>query len=200
MHKLPVAGEHGPEEPMSPLALPRAAAEENDAAEWVSPRVGQRIMVLRDPWLPLILEGKKTMEIRSKRAGLGPVWLGQGGKVYGKVNIIAATPMTEQQFRDCMSEHLWPENMPMTYKTICGLSLAEPHALPKPVPYWRPRGAIGWNTFRRSETDQPPPKKEEKGKKVSKSKHRGSKEGTTIKKRKKNIRGNAAAKEDGPET
>ena len=41
---------------------------------------------------------------------------------------------------------------------------------------------------------------EEKGKKVSKSKHRGSKEGTTIKKRKKNIRGNAAAKEDGPET
>ena len=198
MPTLPAARERGPEEPMSPLALPRAATEEDDAAEWVSPRVGQRVMVLRDPWLLWILDGKKTMEIRNKRARLGPAWLGQGGKVYGKVNIIAAIPMTETQFRDCFHEHLWPEDVPMTYKTICGLKLAEPRALPKPVHYWRPTGAIGWNTFRTSETDQPL-KKETKAKEASKSKQRRSKESPAEQKKKKKARGSAAAKEDGPE-
>ena len=99
MPTLPAARERGPEEPMSPLALPRAATEEDDAAEWVSPRVGQRVMVLRDPWLLWIWMVRKQMEIRNKRARLGPAWLGQGGKVYGKVNIIAAMPMTETNSR-----------------------------------------------------------------------------------------------------
>ena len=153
---------------VSPLALPPSTVIE-ECDEEVAPEKNDRIMVLKEPWLGLILAGKKTMEIRSCRARCGSVWLGQGGKIHGRVTITQAVKLTEEQFRSCTSAHLWPSDRPPPpYKTLCGLSLAEPRPLPAPLPYWRPpRGPIGWNRFRTSEQDHEGPTKRRRTSKPS---------------------------------
>ena len=46
------------------------------------PAVGDRVLVMRQPWLDLVLSGEKTLELRATRHALGRVWVGMGGKVY----------------------------------------------------------------------------------------------------------------------
>ena len=181
-----------PSPDVSPLALPPSAAHE-ECHEEVAPEENDRIMVLKEPWLSLILAGKKTMEIRSCRAQCGPVWLGRGGKVYGRVTITQAVKLTKEQFRSYRGAHLWPSDQPPPpYKTLCGLSLAEPRPLPAPLPYWRPpKGPIGWNLFRVSEKDQAP-KKRRQASKPSTLKKPKPKAATTKTEKKSSSKGNHA--------
>lgn len=52
------------------------------------PQIGDRVLVLREPWLMKVLTGEKTLEIRSRACRLGRTWLGREGKVYGSVDIV----------------------------------------------------------------------------------------------------------------
>ena len=120
------------------------------------PEIGDRVLVLREPWLAKILSGEKTLEIRSRACRHGRVWLGCGGKVYGCVDIVDTETLTEQEFRDKGALHHWPADEPVPYNKIVGWTLSGARALEPPLPYWRPRTAIGWNLFREKEDDLPP--------------------------------------------
>ena len=120
------------------------------------PEVGQRVMVLGQPWLELILSGLKTMEVRGSKCQLGMVWLGYAGLIHGRVVISSAAVLDEDEFRAALPLHRWPEDKPLPYKRCWGLMLAELVVLPEPVPYWRPGGAVGWNIFRRTSQDVVP--------------------------------------------
>lgn len=133
--------------------LPPAAESAGAALE---PEIGDSIMVLKQPWLGHILRGQKTLEIRSRKHKTGMVWLAQGGQIYGRCNIEAAEELTIEEFRALEHQHLWPADQDPPYKPrLCGLQLADVHVLAEPVPYWRPRSAIGWHLFRREESDLP---------------------------------------------
>ena len=120
------------------------------------PEIGDRVLVLREPWLAKILSGEKTLEIRSRSCRHGRVWLGCGGKVYGCVDIVDTAALTEQEFRDKGALHHWPADEPLPYNKIVGWTLSGARALEPPLPYWRPRTAIVWNLFREKEDDLPP--------------------------------------------
>lgn len=106
-------------------------------------------------------------------------WLGFGGKVHGQVEITDARELTEAEFRDCADLHLWPADCPVPYKRLCGWNLANAKVLPKPVPYWRPDGPIGWNRFWVSAADKPT--------KAATKKKKEGKQGGTKRKAKKEI-------------
>lgn len=42
----------------------RFSLVQTDDVATLAPQIGDRILMLKDPWLPWILTGKKTMEIR----------------------------------------------------------------------------------------------------------------------------------------
>lgn len=144
------------------MAATDAAAADTGVAAVVAPpavlepQIGDRIMVVREPWLGRILRKEKTMEIRNKRSRLGPVWLGCDGHVHGYANITDACVMTVEEFRGKAELHLWPSDAAPPYQRLCGLSLEGARPLPKPIPYWRPRTAIGWNIFRVKQDDMRP--------------------------------------------
>lgn len=145
---------------LAPSAVPVEAAaleaEAESAGATSEPEIGDSIMVLKQPWLGHILRGQKTLEIRSRKHKTGMVWLAQGGQIYGRCNIEAAEELTIEEFRALEHQHLWPADQDPPYKPrLCGLQLADVHVLAEPVPYWRPRSAIGWHLFRRKESDLP---------------------------------------------
>ena len=137
------------------LELPPACVDVGGGGVELVPATGDRVMVMKEPWLGLVLSGKKTMEIRGQRAQKGLVWLGRGGQVFGRVNITGVLVMDEEEFRKHGHAHMWPKDMPVPYERLCGLILAEPHRLATPVEYYRPGHAIGWNKFRASKEDLP---------------------------------------------
>ena len=141
-------GAAGPAHP----PLQRLPVFDHDVLE---PKVGDRIMVVRLPWLDKILDGDKTMELRSRRYRAGYAWLGMGGHIYGRVKIAEAVELTAEEFRARVAEHCWPAEKELPYKKIWGLMLVEVQRLAEPIPYWRPGCAIGWNVYRKQPEDLP---------------------------------------------
>ncbi|CAJ1459011.1 unnamed protein product [Effrenium voratum] len=118
------------------------------------PAIGDRILVLRQPWLDDVLGGKKTMELRSCRVRHGFAWLGATGQVWGGVTISAARKLSQEEFEATREQHRWPAQKPAPYgDRLCGMTLTGVFRLPQPVPYWRPSTAIGFNVFRRGPED-----------------------------------------------
>lgn len=155
LRRLPNLELEGAEPQSTPEAEPVADVGSGEGVELEpEPQIGDSIMVLREPWLTEILNGRKKMEIRSRNHKLGPVWVGKGGEVLGRVTISGSEELSIEQFRNLEHPHLWrgDRDPPYNHK-LCGLHLTEPRILTKPVPYWRPPSAIGWNLFRRSKED-----------------------------------------------
>ena len=149
---LPEADAAGPVVPEAP----GFAAADSDEGVDPEPQIGDSIMVLREPWLTEILNGRKKMEIRCRNHKPGPVWVGKGGEVLGRVTISGSEELSIEQFRNLEHLHLWPADRDPPYNhKLCGLHLTEPYILTKSVPYWRPPSAIGWNLFRRTKEDLP---------------------------------------------
>ena len=141
-------GSHkGPEQnlPVSANAASKGQLEQ--------PKINDRIMVLRPPWLDYILEGSKTMELRGRKSRNGMVWLGCNSKIYGRATITSTVSLTAEEFRAREAEHLWPADLEIPYRNPCGLMLEDVIKLPAPIPYWQPPSALGWNVYRREETD-----------------------------------------------
>lgn len=104
--------------------VPISEAEKNEK-ELPEPRVGDRIMVVRQPWLNLILEGTKTMELRARKHWPGRVWLGMGGSIYGWATISDAVAISFEDFRAREPEHRWPSGAEVPYPHPCGLILKD---------------------------------------------------------------------------
>ena len=62
------------------------------AASDARPAVGQRIIVLRQPWLDYI-------------------FLGMGGRIYSRVKVVGAVSLTTEELRSREQEHRWPADV-----------------------------------------------------------------------------------------
>ena len=119
------------------------------------PAIGDRIMIVKQPWLDHILAGRKTLELRSRASKPGHVWLGMQGRIFGRVKIGASFTMTVEEFRSREDEHLWPADREPPYARLCGLPMEDIQRLPVPLDYWRPAAAIGWHVYRTKAEDLP---------------------------------------------
>jgi hypothetical protein len=109
---------------------------------------GSNILVVKEPWIDLILDKKKTMEIRGKRCNKrGIIYLAksQTKHIFGSVDIVDCKgPMTDEEFASERTKHLCDGAPP--YKKTYGWCLRNPVLFDKPVPYVHPAGAIIWVT------------------------------------------------------
>lgn len=136
--------------------LPVPGPDDAGEGQPLQPKIGDKIMVVRQPWLDKILDGSKTMELRCRKACPGVVWLGMGGTIYGRAKVVNSIALSPADFRAREAEHQWPAKDPIPYNEApWGLMLEEVKRLPLPLPYWRPPCAIGWNVYRTAEGDLP---------------------------------------------
>lgn len=119
------------------------------------PVIGDRVLVVKQPWLDHILEGRKTLELRGRGCKPGHAWLGMQGRIFGRVKIGSSFTMTLEDFRNREGQHLWPAGTDPPYARLCGLPLEDIQRLPAPLAYWRPTGAMGWNIYRTKAEDFP---------------------------------------------
>ena len=121
------------------------------------PQVNDRVMTLKLPWLQKILAQQKTMELRSRRAASGFVWLAAGNTIYGSAEIQGSETLSLQRFPELRQQHCLPDmQLPYQKTQTCGLWLANVQTLTVPVAFYRLRGSCGWARVRFSASDFAP--------------------------------------------
>lgn len=111
-----------------------------------------RALVIREPWITLILDGRKTWEIRGSnckiRGRIGLIRSGSG-LVVGTAEIVDSKgPLSDEEMRANTSKHRIPpealDGIRNRYKNIYAWVLANAKPLPKPLRYIHRKGAIIW--------------------------------------------------------
>ena len=111
-----------------------------------TPQVGDRILVLKWPWLELILLRRKTIEVRGVAFRRGRYFLGFKRNVYGWVG----DPMriaSVEQWQELRHLHR-VESPSLPYKRTFGCPILRAQALSTPVPFTHPKGAVGIVKYR----------------------------------------------------
>ena len=112
------------------------------------PQPADRILILKQPWLDLILQGAKTLEIRSRPLSSGRYWLGHKKMIFGVAVLGEAIPvLSAVQWASLRSRHRCGDAAPPYKKTYATPVLSAQATLPR-VRFHYPRGAIGIVRFR----------------------------------------------------
>lgn len=112
-----------------------------------TPAEGASILIVKQPWVDLILSGHKQMEIRRQacRFPIGkPVYLAQSGTktIVGVVTFDGCVgPLTPAEFDAYRDAHRVDIN---PYPTAHGWKFHSPVRFDTPIPYLHPRGAQTW--------------------------------------------------------
>lgn len=113
-------------------------------------------LVIREPWIGLILAGAKTWELRRQPTHRrGPIALIRSGSglVVGEAQVRAVHgPLDAPDLQRHAERHRVPEDqlLGLNYPQVYAWELAEAVAYPTPRPYDHPRGAIIWVKLGRS--------------------------------------------------
>lgn len=111
-----------------------------------------KALIIKQPWIDLILEGKKTIEVRGSKTNIrGQIALIASGtgqvigtcQVDDSINIAEHSNIAEIVMKSCVDEKRLLEY----YKKPNGWVLSNAKRLDKPVKYKHPMGAIIWVTL-----------------------------------------------------
>ncbi|WP_342429698.1 ASCH domain-containing protein [Neobacillus sp. FSL H8-0543] len=106
-------------------------------------------LIIKSPWIELILEGKKTWEIRGSNTRIrGTVALIKSGssKVFGEVNIVESRELCLVDYREGEKFHFVDSecSLQLPYKKTYAWVLENPVIYKEPIPYKHPMGAVIW--------------------------------------------------------
>lgn len=106
-------------------------------------------LIIKSPWIQLILKGKKTWEIRGSKTNIrGTIALIQSGtgKVYGTTEIVDCKELSWEEYQKSEQYHCIPKEKRLNthYKRIYAWILKNPKVFEEPIPYQHPKGAIIW--------------------------------------------------------
>ena len=115
------------------------------------PKPGDSIFVLLQPFLDMILDGRKTLEIRSalhgKCMGAKHRFVGMGGFVYGGADFAAGFVVeTDEEWRALLPQHHW-NTASLPYARTCAYAISMPQRIDPPIAYQRKSGQIGMAKF-----------------------------------------------------
>ena len=104
-------------------------------------------LIVKQPWIEMILEGSKTLEIRSSRTSKrGKVALIESGssQIVGEVEITGCIEISREDFHAYQESHKVLDLDNVHYKRLYGWRLANVNRYAVPVRYSHPKGAIVW--------------------------------------------------------
>ena len=103
------------------------------------PSLGDRILIFREPWLSMVLDGRKAMEIRS-RALTGKYYIGMKKRIFGVMTLGNPQFIADSQaFRHLREHHRVSGGLP--YKKTFGLRILSVRRI-KPIAFKHPPGAV----------------------------------------------------------
>lgn len=111
----------------------------------------ERGLIVREPWVSMLLEGTKTWELRGSRTSLrGTVGLiGSGtGTVLGTARLDAVVgPLTREDLESSVDRHRvdWDwANTPLPYRNVYAWVFSDGARYTRPLRYTHPAGAVIW--------------------------------------------------------
>lgn len=106
-----------------------------------------KALIIKEPWIDYILEGKKTWEIRGCKTNIrGKIELIQSGSglVVGSCNIIDCKELTLKEYSNNVDKHNILEIKTLPYKRTYAWVISDAMRFDKPRKYKHPQGAIIW--------------------------------------------------------
>ncbi len=111
-----------------------------------NPNPGDRILILKEPWLSMVIQGRKTMEIRSQPLS-GKFFLGFQKRIFGVMTMGSPQHIPDSQaFRRLHQQHRVRGSLP--YKKTFGLPILEVRAIKPPIAFKHARGAVSVVRYR----------------------------------------------------
>jgi hypothetical protein len=109
-----------------------------------------RALIVKEPWVSMILKGEKTWEIRGSnsliRERIGLI-RGGSGQVVGTVELVDSIgPLSRDELLANEDKHRVPPSRvrSIAYKNVYAWVLKNPRALRRPISYAHPPGAQMW--------------------------------------------------------
>ena len=109
-----------------------------------------RALIIKEPWASLVVSGKKTMELRSRKTTkVGQeIYIAKAGTktLIGRVTIEKCVQLTVADYINLQGKHLARELYKNSFnnKKIYGWYLKDAVQFDKPIPYNHPQGAQMW--------------------------------------------------------
>ncbi len=110
---------------------------------FLPPVAGDRILVVKEPFLRKLLDGSKTLEVRPFKLAAPRYYLGCKALIYAEIRFGAAELIGDTEAWTALASRHCLSTTELPYKRTFAhpvLTLKVPHA---PLPYVHPRGAIG---------------------------------------------------------
>lgn len=104
-------------------------------------------LIIKSPYIELILEGKKTWEIRGSRTNIrGTIGLIKSGskKVFGEVDIVDCIELDINMYNKHCLELYGKQEKSLPYERTYAWVLKKPKIYDEPKDYVHPLGAIIW--------------------------------------------------------
>ena len=104
-------------------------------------------LIIRSPWIDLILQGEKTWEIRGANTHIrGRIALIKSGtgQVYGIAELVDCVSLDWPAFQDHIPQHRIETVQSLPYPKTFAWILSRPIPFKEPVPYRHPKGAVIW--------------------------------------------------------
>jgi hypothetical protein len=103
----------------------------------------ERGLIVQEPWLSLILEGKKTMDLRHAPVNIrGRIALLNNGQIHGHAELVDVVgPLNRKELGKLQRKHRMAD-IPANYRY--GWVFKNVKKLPEAVPYDHPQGAQTW--------------------------------------------------------
>ena len=112
-------------------------------------RSAKRALVVKKKWLDLVLEGRKTLEIRgsstTKRGWIHFAESQAGGKLLGRARLVNCIPVPKKSFKHHSKEHHVSDLREVPYDTLYAWVLEDAEKFGKPFEYVHKQGAVIWD-------------------------------------------------------
>ena len=113
----------------------------------MKPQKGDRILVYKEPWISLILDQRKKMEIRCMPLSAGTYFLGMQSRILGVIKTGAPRHIPDPEaFRALRPLHRVTGSLP--YKKTYGLPILHVSRINPPIKYRHTKGAVGIVKYR----------------------------------------------------
>jgi hypothetical protein len=110
--------------------------------------IGSLGLVIKEPWVDLILDGEKTLEIRGNRTlrrGTIKLIKSGSGLIVGTVDIVDVYELDKAFFDELRPLHCIQQDFTtLPYPKAFGWCLENPVRYENPIPYKHPLGAVIW--------------------------------------------------------
>lgn len=104
-------------------------------------------LIIRAPWIDLILQGEKTWEIRGANTHIrGRIALIQSGTgcVMGTAELLDCVPLDLRSYQSHIAQHRITAVQSLPYPKTFAWVLVSPVPFEQPLPYRHPAGAVIW--------------------------------------------------------